>query len=101
MSTERVEVEQRRHDHDEDRGARVEDQPVGGDPGQRTAARLEQAVLVGHEADQEEAGHQDEGRPVLGRRREGVRGGRQHGRQEGGAAQSGQHHSSERVRAWA
>ena len=50
-------------------GPDVEQHAVGGEPGQGVAAGGEQPVPVGDEADEEEAGDQDEGRPVLGRRR--------------------------------
>ncbi len=65
-----VEVEHRRDGHDQDGSADIEHAAAPpGPPGEGAARPLEQTVFVGHHPDQEQAGNQDEGGPVLGRRR--------------------------------
>ena len=62
---------------------------MGDDPGQGVTAGGEEPVAVGDEADQQEPGDQDEGRPVLGRRRPGVVRGEQDRDQEEDTAAGG------------
>ena len=86
----RVEVEQGRHADHEDDGPSVEGQSAGGGPGQCAAARGEQPVLVGDESDQEQAGDQDERRPILHRSRPGIVRSQDDGRDQGAAAEEGE-----------
>ena len=60
-----VEIQHRRHCHDEHDGTDVEGQPIRCQASERVSGSGEQPILVGDETHQEEARHEDEWGPVL------------------------------------
>ena len=60
----------------------VEQDSVGGQPGQGVTACSEQVIFVGDQTDQQQPSDQDEGRPVLGGRGPGLVRGEQCGGEE-------------------